>query len=103
MLTRIVPLAALLTLTACQQLDPYTRTDMWQPTGANAGNIAAMVADPNDLIRGRGSDRANTKPAVLAIERVATDKPKALRDPGGLSSTDAKGSGGGANGGAGAP
>ena len=41
-------------LAACQDMDPYARTDVWQPTGANAGNIAAMVANPHDLIRGRG-------------------------------------------------
>ena len=48
--------AGLLALAGCDSRDPYLRTDVWQPTGANAGNIAAMVADPHDLISGRGSD-----------------------------------------------
>lgn len=88
-------LAAVLSVAACQEMDPYARNDMWQPTGANAGNIAAMVANPYDLIRGRGSDRTDSNEPVLAIHRVNTDHPKALLDPGSDSAASSGSSGGG--------
>jgi uncharacterized membrane protein YgcG len=92
-------LAAALCVAACQEMDPYARTDMWQPTGANAGNIAAMVANPYDLIRGSGSDRTDSNEPVLAIHRVDTDHTKALLDPGGDSAASSGSSGGGTTGG----
>ncbi len=98
---RCALLAAVLSIAACQEMDPYARNDMWQPTGANAGNIAAMVANPYDLIRGRGSDRTDSNEPVLAIHRVNTDHPKALLDPGGDSGSSTGSSGGGGSGGGG--
>ena len=108
---RCALLAAVLSVAACQEMDPYARNDMWQPTGANAGNIAAMVANPYDLIRGRGSDRTDSNEPVLAIHRVNTDHTKALLDPGGDSAVEhwlerrwwsgGGGSGGGGSGGGG--
>jgi uncharacterized membrane protein YgcG len=92
-------LAAVLSVAACQAMDPYARNDMWQPTGANAGNIAAMVANPYDLIRGHGSDVTDSNEPVLAIHRVNTDRTKALLDPGATSSGGASGGGGGGGGG----
>ena len=47
------------------------------------GNIAAMAANPNDLIRGHGLPASDSKEPTLAINRIWTDKPKALLDPGG--------------------
>lgn len=50
-------LAGLLVLalcSGCAMTDPYERDGLWQPDGAVQGNIAAMVADPRDLIRGQG-------------------------------------------------
>ena len=47
-------LLAVAGLSACAETDPYSRNYSWQPTGANAINIAAQVANKNDLIRGRG-------------------------------------------------
>lgn len=95
---RCTMLAAVLSVAACQEMDPYARNDMWQPTGANAGNIAAMVANPYDLIRGRGSDRTDSNEPVLAIHRVNTDRTKALLDPGGDSVSSTGSSGGGGSG-----
>ena len=95
-LIRLAVVVAVLALAACQEMDPYARTDMWQPTGANAGNIAAMVADPHDLIRGRGVTTANSKPSNIAISHVWTDRPKGLLDPGsGSGGGGSSGSGGG--------
>jgi hypothetical protein len=91
-IVRVVSIGGVLGLAACQDLDPYTRSGTWQPTGANQGNLAAMVANPYDLIHGRGSPTTDAKEPTLAINRVSTDTPKALLDPGG-------GSGGGSSGG----
>ena len=60
-------IASLLTLAGCDSRDPYLRTDVWQPTGSNFGNIAAMVADPHDLISGRGSSYTNAGEPALAV------------------------------------
>jgi len=98
---RCALLAAVLSVAACQEMEPYARNDMWQPTGANAGNIAAMVANPYDLLRGRGSDRTDSNEPVLAIHRVNTDHTKALLDPGGNGASSSGSSGGGGSGGGG--
>jgi type IV pilus biogenesis protein CpaD/CtpE len=106
---RMALLAAVLVLAACQEMDPYTKSYVWQPTGANAGNIAAMVANPNDLIRGRGVVRTDSRESNAAIGHIWSDTPKPLLDPGGSGSTGApsgsgSGSGsGGGGGGGGAP
>ena len=50
---RTAVLGALLALTACANTDPYLKPARWQPTGANAVNLARMVTRPTDLIRGR--------------------------------------------------
>jgi type IV pilus biogenesis protein CpaD/CtpE len=76
-----VLLAGVLLLTGCADRDPYRRTDVWQPTGANAANLAAMVANPYDLIRGHGSDRQLAKAPDLAIERIWVGKPVTLGGP----------------------
>jgi len=95
-MTRITPLtflalAGLLTLSGCDQLDPMLRTDRWQPTGANAGNIAAMVADPRDLISGHGDIFRESNDQGLAVTHIVTDQPKPFTSGGG---------GGGSSGGA---
>jgi hypothetical protein len=65
---RAIPLALLLALTACNQVEPYARPGEWHPLGANAANLRAMVADPGDLYEGRG---ANSSPGDLAAAAVA--------------------------------
>lgn len=75
---RTVPALVLFLLAGCESADPYHRTDVWYPTGANAGNIAAMAANPRDLIAGRGSERAGARQAAGAIDRVWSDQPKPL-------------------------
>ena len=87
--------ASALSLTGCKSRDPYYRTDVWQPDGANAANLAAMVADPHDLIRGRGDNRVLAKEPAQAVEKLW-----APADTGGGGAGSA-GSGGGAGGGAG--
>lgn len=90
--------AGLIGLSSCANRDPYQRTDVWRPTGANAANLAAMVADPHDLIRGRGTNRQFNKAQDIAVEHVWQDKPK----PFGFGSTSgSSGSSGGGSGGSG--
>lgn len=70
-LTHIAFAAGILALTGCQSRDPYYRTDVWKPTGANAANIAAMVANPYDLIHGRRNDGVHlSKDQIPAVERA---------------------------------
>lgn len=89
----IVLTGSLLLLAGCMSQDPYYRTDVWRPTGANAANIAAMAADPQDLIRGRGDDRQLSKPAALAVDKVWSGQ-----SAGGGSSAGGSGGGGAAGG-----
>ncbi|MDX6750123.1 hypothetical protein SH611_09930 (plasmid) [Geminicoccaceae bacterium 1502E] len=41
----------------------------WVPTGANDANLRAMIADPQDLRRGRGSEVADGAVDARAIDR----------------------------------
>jgi len=92
-------------LGGCEDRDPYHRTDVWYPSGVNAGNIAAMVANPADLISGHGVQRSDGKEAVTAVDRVWQDKPKKLLDPvgtdGGSGGSGSSGSSGGSGAGTG--
>lgn len=97
-------LACLVSFSGCDSRDPYLRTDVWQPTGANAANLAAMVANPQDLIRGRGVTATDSKAPELAVENIWNDKPKQLPDMTGTSSGSSgsgSGSGGSGSGGSG--
>ena len=87
----------LLGTVSCTWRDPYRRDDVWKPTGANAANLAATIAEPRDLTHGRGSSGADAKVGVLSMERVQSDRPKSLGDP---TSSGLSGAGGAAGGGA---
>jgi hypothetical protein len=89
-------------LAGCMDRDPYRRTDVWRPTGANAANLAAMVANPNDLISGRGVSSTDSKEPVIAIGRVWSDHPRSFSGgAGGSSGGDGGGGGASAGGGSG--
>ncbi len=51
---------------------------------ANADNLRAMVADPNDLNQGRDSRGSDAALEAAAIIRLRTDKVKPLRSNGTL-------------------
>jgi hypothetical protein len=75
------PLLLLLLLpAACSnpQVDPFTRSDMWLPVGVNSRNLAAMVANPDDLVQGRGSTGADSPLAINAVTRLMDGKVKPL-------------------------
>jgi len=91
-------IACLLAIGGCADRDPYLRTDVWKPTGANAANIAAMAANPQDLIHGRGVTQFDTRAPELAVEHVWTDQPKQLLGGSSASSSSGASSGGGASG-----
>lgn len=100
--TRILGvLCATAALAGCMDRDPYRRTDVWRPTGSNAANIAAMVADPKDMISGRGTTRQHSQPSILAVDRLAVDRPKPLPSANGSSSGGNQGAGGSGGGGSG--
>ena len=65
-------------LCGCTAADPYAREGMWQPSGANSLNLAAMVSDPHDLIRGHGEAGAQPVQATTAMDRLLADKAKPL-------------------------
>ena len=68
-LTAAIGLAAI--LQGCASTDPLLNTEHWNPTGVNEANIAAQVANPADLVRGRempaGSDGQLASAAILRL------------------------------------
>jgi len=100
---KIMPLIAILACAGCDALDPALRDDVWRPTGANAGNIAAMVADPADLAKGRGSTVSDTKASSIAVEHIWEGQPQPLRYGGSSGSSGSGSSGSGSSSGGGAP
>jgi type IV pilus biogenesis protein CpaD/CtpE len=92
---------SLVVLAGCEERDPLRRTDVWYPTGSNAANIAAMVANPNDLIRGHGANGGDGREAALAVERLWTDKTKPLPQVNDSTGAISGGTGAGGGGGSG--
>ncbi len=90
------------TLAGCgQDYDPLTREGLWQPNHANHSNLALMVANPADLVRGTGTTAADGQLAAAAVDRLRTDKVKKLpasdiANIGASASGDNNGGGGGA-------
>ena len=83
--------ACLTMLAACDSRDPYKRDDVWYPSGSNAANLAAQVADPADLAGGRGDPRAYSPAQLKAVNRISTDTPRSL-----IGGSTVAGTGGGA-------
>jgi len=74
-----ISLAMLVVLvTGCAASEPYRRTDVWYPTGSNAGNIAAMAARPSDLILGRSGNTGDAHQAAGAVDRIWQDQARPL-------------------------
>jgi type IV pilus biogenesis protein CpaD/CtpE len=97
---RLVLMTGLLLLSACGNRDPYLRDDVWKPTGANAGNLAVMVANPNDLIAGRHAAVSDTHASTIAIQHIWDGQPQPLSggSGGGASSSSGAGGSGGSSG-----
>ena len=75
---RFFAVTSLLAVSACGDRDPYARTDVWRPTGANMGNIAVMAADPRDLIAGHGVRVTDTKASSIAIDHIWNNEPQPM-------------------------
>jgi len=104
---RISPVLPLLfvvsvALTACDHnTDSIARLND-EPLGhTNESNIAAMVANPSDLIRGHGGGSVGSAVSVMPIERFNADRLKPLPNPGGSASGGSGGGSGSAGGAAG--
>ena len=85
----------LVVLAGCSSRDPYKRDDVWYPTGANAANLAAQVADPADLAGGRSDPRQSALAPVKSVNRIWEDNPKELTDGSAVSTPTGVGAGGG--------
>jgi type IV pilus biogenesis protein CpaD/CtpE len=98
-LPRILCTAAalsLLALAGCDQIDPLKRPYMWHETGVNTQNIAAMAANPADLIHGRDSARRRAAMESDGVDRLWSGKPLPLpSDTPGAATGGAAASGGG--------
>lgn len=81
MARRVEVLAVALVLAACAdrpERDPYFRDGAWRPTGANEHNLRAMLVEPRDAVQGRGTSGAEGQRAAEAVERLRTDRVRAL-------------------------
>ena len=70
---RVAPLALLAlsgALAGCSATDPYEKAGIWRPSGVNEANIAAQVANPADLVRGRGETGGAVRSGGPAVERM---------------------------------
>ena len=83
-------------LSGCSTTDPYERPHMWHPTGANEANLAAMLVNPADFARGRGTGPTEGTSAVSAIDRLRQDRLKPLSGTNGPAAVNA-GTGGTTN------
>ena len=78
----IALLVLLAALTACSADDLAGPGARWHPTGANDINLAAMVADPLDLVNGAVTRGADGAVAANAVARYRAGKIKPLPDSG---------------------
>ena len=65
----------LLLLSGCAATDPFHRPGAWRPEGVNQANIAAMVARPADLLRGRDAGGTDSPLAAAAVTRLREGAP----------------------------
>ena len=88
---------SLLALTGCNQIDPLRRPYMWHASNANEQNIAAMAANPADLVHGRDSPQRRVVVESDGVTRLWTGKPlPLLSDTPGASTSGSSSTGGGA-------
>ena len=90
---------ALLGLAGCgvAARDSWEDPGSWRGAGVNDMNLQAMIANPNDLIAGRGDRGASGVLATTAVNRYLVDKVKTLPKAG----TFGIGGGGASDGGGG--
>ncbi len=74
----ILLLIGLAVAPGCAVYDPFLREGAWRPSGVNERNLVTMVAVPEELQRGVGSEGAGGELAAAAVERLLTDKLREL-------------------------
>lgn len=69
---RLAPLlVAAVLLGGCADVsDPYRAEGRWRPSGVNEANLRAMLAEPRDVVRGRGTTEADGQRAAAPVERL---------------------------------
>jgi type IV pilus biogenesis protein CpaD/CtpE len=80
-MTRMIPvllLPALLALTGCARLEPFTTPGTWRATGANDANLRAMAANPTDLRAGVAARSSRADAAAAAIAQLRAGQRPAL-------------------------
>jgi type IV pilus biogenesis protein CpaD/CtpE len=90
----VLPLLFVMTasLVACDHhFDEVAKLNDVPFGGTNEANIAAMVANPADLVHGRDQAPADGKGPAAAVQRLQTDHDKKLLNAG---KTETGGSGG---------
>jgi type IV pilus biogenesis protein CpaD/CtpE len=81
----VLPLLFVMTmaLVACDHnFDAVAKLNAIPFGGTNEANIAAMVANPADLVQGRGQERVGAWTATAPIQRLQTDHDKKLLNTG---------------------
>lgn len=73
--------------------DPYQAEGRWRPSGANEANLRAMLAEPRDVVAGRGTAQADGHLAAGAVERLREDKVRALPTMRGQGAFETQGAG----------
>lgn len=73
-----------MTLSACEHnFDSVAKMNDLPLGETVAANLAAMVANPTDLVRGHGTGPGASKAAANAIERLDSDHEKTMLKAGG--------------------
>lgn len=80
-------------LAGCQRADPFRDPYLYQPSGANQGNLGAMVANPHDLVWGKAEAGSDAGEAETAIQQLRAGKRPSLP------TTNSFSTGGGSSGG----
>ncbi len=62
-------MAASLLFSGCEATDPYKREGMWRPEGVVNANLAAQIANPQDMLRGRGDTGPVYRTATNAVNK----------------------------------
>jgi type IV pilus biogenesis protein CpaD/CtpE len=81
-MSRLTTVLLVLAVAGCAADDPFRSNYSWQPTGANAGNLAAMAAKPRDLVFGRGGAPKGDRLQADAVERVWEGRARPLNGSG---------------------
>lgn len=67
-----------LPLASCTQYGAWNSQGMWQPIGSNSANLRAMIANPQDIVSGRGSVTAPGGEAARAVTNFETGRTPSL-------------------------